>query len=270
MPHEAVQLADGVNVNRTPALNQYGISQSQLIRYQHDDTGAVMIQKLGGWTKYLGTTTPAPVRALWGWEDTNAVKHLAYGTERFGGRSQLAVVTDGLVQDITPTSSTTNSAPSASTTAGSPIVTITDPAATTLTSHDTVNIQNYVAIGGLVLFGSYPITPTGTPGQYQITAHDVLGNPLGAPATDTTATVATRQTTANSPFVTVVLENHGYKAGNTYAAIVPQTIGGITVAGDYTVQQVLSANSFTILANTVATASAGPTAINGGNVRYLY
>ena len=53
MPHAAVELADGVNVNRTPALNQYGISDSQLIRYQFDNSGQPMVQKLGGWLKYL-------------------------------------------------------------------------------------------------------------------------------------------------------------------------------------------------------------------------
>src|SRR5215469_4543318 len=146
MPHQAVQLADGVNVNRTPALNQYGISASQLIRYQYDDTGSPMIQKLGGWSKYLSSTTPAPVRALWAWEDTNAVKHLAYGTQRFGGRSQLAVVTNGVVQDITPSTYTTNTPPQASTTAGSPTVTITDPNAPTLSApFETVYIQTAIS-----------------------------------------------------------------------------------------------------------------------------
>jgi hypothetical protein len=269
MPHQAVQLADGVNVNRTPALNQFGISASQLIRYQHDDTGAPMVQKLGGWAKYLTTTTPAPVRALWGWEDTNAVKRLAYGTQAFSGRSQLAVVTAGVVQDITPSSLTTNSPPAASTTAGSPVVTITDPNAPTLTAFNTVYIQTYVAVGGLVLFGAYPVTPVDAT-HYQITARDVLGNPQNAVTTDTAPAVSTRQTTAGSAFVTVALNNHGYTVGANYAVLVPQTIGGLTISGNYTVQQVISASQFTILANTVATSSAGPTAANNGNAQYLY
>jgi hypothetical protein len=269
MPHQAVQLADGVNVNRTPALNQFGISASQLIRYQYDDTGAPMVQKLGGWAKYLTTTTPAPVRALWGWEDTNAVKRLAYGTQAFGGRSQLAVITSGVVQDITPSSLTTNSPPQASTTAGSYVVTITDPNAPLLTAFNTVYIQTYIAVGGLILFGAYPVAPVDAT-HYQIIAHDVLGNPQFAVTTDTAPAVETRQVTAGSAFVTITLNNHGYTVGANYAAVVPQVIGGLTILGNYTVQQVLSTSQFTILANTIATSSAGPTAINSGNAQYLY
>jgi hypothetical protein len=268
MPHAAVELADGVNVNRTPALNQYGISASQLIRYQFDNSGQPMVQKLGGWQKYIGATTPAPVRALWGWEDTNAVKHLAYGTDSFGGRTQLAVVTNGSAQDITPTSATTNGAPSASTVAGSPIVTINDPAMPGVTAFDTVYIQNMIAVGGLILFGQYACNPT-SPTSYQITARDVLGNPLPAPASSSAAVVAVRATTNGSPVVTVTLPLHGLSAGSNYAALLPQTIGGITIVGNYTVQSVPDLNTFTILASDAATATASA-ATNGGNARLVY
>ena len=280
MPHAAVELADGVNVNRTPALNQYGISASQLIRYQFDNAGQPMVQKLGGWTKYLSAPTPAPVRALWGWEDTNAVKHLAYGTDGYGGRAQLAVTLNGSagVTDITPTQQTTDPAPQFSTVAGEADVTIVDPTLQGITTFDTVNIQNYVSVGGLILFGSYPIqsavpypappaTPTGT--SFTIHAHDVLGNLLPAHTTDSPGVVAIRSTTAGSALVKVTLPNHGLLTGSNYAALIPQTLGGITIQGNYTVQSVLDLNNFYILANLVATVDASAP-MNGGNVSFLY
>jgi hypothetical protein len=270
MPHEAVELADGVNVNRTPALNQYGISQSQLIRYQFDNSGAPMVQKLGGWLKYLAATTPAPVRALWGWEDTNAVKHLAYGTDTFGGRSQLGVVTGGVVQDVTPTSAATNSAPNFTTVAGSPNVTIVDPAMPGLTTFDSVNIQTYVAVGGLILFGSYPIFANAGATSYIIQARDVLGNLLPAPAGAAPGVVATASTTAGSAIITITLPNHGLVVGGDFAVVVAQSIGGINIQqGNYTVLSVPTLNTFTILVQGSATATT-TAPVNGGNVRFLY
>lgn len=270
MPHQPVELADGVNVNRTPVLNQYGISASQLIRYQFDNSGQPMIQKLGGWTKYLTAPTPAPVRALWGWEDTNAVTHLAYGTDSYSGRSQLAVWTPSQgLQDLTPTSKTENIAVGFSTTAGSPLVTITDATTTGITSFDTVYIQTHVSVGGLILFGSYPVQQVDAT-HYQITAVDKLGNPLPAATTDSPGVVATLTTQVNTPLVTVTLPNHGYVAGNTYPILVATTVGGITLAaGNYIVQSVLSANTFTLLATAAATAAA-TVPINGGQVRLQY
>jgi hypothetical protein len=269
MPHEAVELADGVNVNRTPALNQYGISASQLIRYQFDNSGQPMVQKLGGWLKYLLNTIPAPARALWGWEDTNAVTHLAYGTDSFGGRSQLAVATGGVVQDITPTGKTENIAVAFATTAGSPLVTITDTVTTGLTSFDTVDILTHVSVGGLILFGAYPIQQVDAT-HYQITALDILGNPLPASASASPGVVATFTTQANTSLVTVTLPNHGYVAGATYPLLVATAIDGITLAvGNYLIQSVLSVNTFTIMAQAQAT-SAGTVPINGGQVRLTY
>jgi hypothetical protein len=268
MPHQPVELSDGVNVNRTPALNQFGLSASQLIRYQYDDDQRPMVQKLGGWQKYLPTPTPAKVRALWGWEDTNALKHLAYGTEAYGARAQLAVVTKGVVQDVTPTSGVTNPAPAFATTAGSPVVTVTDASMPNVTSFDTVYIQTNISVGGIHLFGAYPTTAIDAT-HYSIIATDVLGNPLPAASADSPGLVAAYTTTANSPVVSVALPNHGLVAGANYAVVVPTTVGGVTIFGNYTVSTVLSPNTFTIIANASATAAA-TASVNGGNARILY
>lgn len=270
LAHQAVILVDGVNANRTPALNQFALSASQLVRYQYDNLGNILVQKLGGWSRFVASQTPAPVRALWGWEDTNAVAHLAFGTQDIGntGQAQLGVATNGSIQNITPTTTTDNVTPAASTTMGSPTVTITDATTTGISSFDSVYIETHVAVGGLVLFGLYAATQVSTD-NYDITATDVLGNPLGASSTSTTTTVAKFTTTSGSNVVTVELANHGYSVGSTYPVLVATTVGGVTFYGNYLVQSVVDANDFTILAAQVATSSTSGY-INGGDARYLY
>ena len=67
MPHASVKLKPGVDQNETPALNEAGISTSNLIRFIYDRSQGALIQKLGGWTKYYPNTAPATIRALWAW-----------------------------------------------------------------------------------------------------------------------------------------------------------------------------------------------------------
>jgi len=270
MPHAAVELVDGVNVNRTPALNQYGLSASQCIRYQYDDTGAPLVQKLGGWTRYLTSTTADVVRALWGWEDTNAVAHLAFGTQNVGqtGQAQLSVSTNGAIQNITPTFTADNVAPAASTTAGSAIVTITDATTTGITNFDAVYIQTHISVGGLILFGLYQCIQDST-NTYQIAAFDKLGEPLPAPSTSSAAAVAAFAVTSGKNVVTVTLNSHGYQVGDTYPALISTTVGGVTLYGNYIVQTVPDANTFTILGAQNATSTTSGS-INGGNAAFIY
>lgn len=84
MPHQSLKLLPGVDQNKTPALNEAAISQSQLIRFIPDRTMGGLVQKLGGWTQYpqgytinIGST----VRALWAWEDTNSNSYLGVGAD---------------------------------------------------------------------------------------------------------------------------------------------------------------------------------------------
>ena len=81
MPHQALKLLPGVDQNKTPALNEAAISESQLVRFIPDRTLGGLVQKLGGWTKYFPTKIGSIVRALWAWEDTNANSYLAVGAD---------------------------------------------------------------------------------------------------------------------------------------------------------------------------------------------
>ncbi len=271
MPHLKLKLIPGVNLTDTAALNEAGVSQSNLIRYFPDPVMGGVIQKLGGWKKFFANTIAATVRALWAWEDTNATAHLAVATQNLPSTTtaQLSVITNGVQQNITPTFAATNSInPQASTTSGSPTVTITDTVTTNISNYDVVYIQTHISVGGLVLFGLYQTTQaTGT--TYTINAQTILGFPQNATATTSSAAVALFSTTNNSSVVQVTLNNHGYNPGVTYPVLVSTTVGGITLFGNYIVQTVIDANNFTIQATQQAT-STTTGSINGGHVSFVY
>ena len=85
MPHATLKLVPGVDENRTLALNESGISVTNLVRFVPDRQGVGLVQKLGGWTNYYtganGGYIGSIVRALWAWEDTNSNTYLALGCQ---------------------------------------------------------------------------------------------------------------------------------------------------------------------------------------------
>lgn len=274
MPHAAFKLAGGVNDVETPALNENaGISKSNLVRFFYSPSGVSLVQKLGGWQKWYPNTTPAIVRALWAWEDLNLHSHLAFGTETIdiASYSQLGVITDGALQDISPTGDTDNVTPLFQTFANSYSVLVTDATTMGITNYDSVYIATQVAIGGLVLFGLYACAPDGiiSTDTYTVWARDKLGALLGAPSSSTSPVLPIFTTTGATTTVNVALPNYPYNAGDTFPVLTPTTVGGITFYGNYVVQMVIDANNFTIISNTPATSS-DTGALNGGLVQFLY
>ena len=282
MPHESVKLVPGVNTTETPVLNQTGFSISNLVRFFYDTQQGALVQKLGGWAKYFPSAPPAPVRALWAWEDTNAVAHLGVGMQNIAGTfgAQLAAITNGSLSIITPQTVTDDltlnqgGAPLVATTSGSAIVTVTDNTITGVTTYDSVYVPVHISVGGVILFGLYPCDPNGfiSANAYTLSSADTLGNPLPATSTVTTpagVSVASFATTSGSGVVTVTLANHGYSPGSTYPVLAETVVGGVTLFGNYVVQTVASASVFTILAANTASASASAS-INGGLARFIY
>ncbi len=269
MPHQSLKLIPGVDVNRTAALNEAAISAGDLIRFIPDRQGAGLVQKLGGWTTYAGPFN-SYVRALWAWEDTNSNPYLGIGTET--SLDYLKVGTGGIpsgIFDITPRTLTNNVAISISTTVGSSDVIITDTGSN-ITQWDNVYIQTPISVGGLVLFGVYPTTnPSASVNTYHITAVDALGNPVNA-TTTAAAAIVTFTTLNASANVTATLTNHGYSVGSTFPIIVSTTVGGITLYGNYLVEQIIDANNFVIVAGNTATSTVTSQPMNGGNARYVY
>ena len=271
MAHASVKLNPGVDQNETPALNETGISTSNLIRFIPDRVQGALTQKLGGWTKYPNSgqaAMPATVRALLAWEDTNANSHLAVGTDNNGsGVSYLAVFTGTSSQEITPTTIYDDISVVVSTTAGSSTVTITDSTTTNISSLDTVYIVAPISIGGLILSGLYSCTSISST-TYSIVSTDVLGAPFPAATTSTSGAVPQYTTTSGSSVVTVTLNNHTYQNGDSFAALISTTVGGVTIFGNYIVSGV-AANTFYIQVASNATSSVSAF-MNGGLARYIY
>ena len=261
MPHASLKLVPGVNQNRTPALNEAAISTSQLIRFVPDAQGIGLPQKLGGWTKYFANPISSIIRCLWAWADANDKKYLAIGAINL-----LEVLSNNILRDVTPRTETYNVAVDVDTVSGSNEVTI-HISGSNVTSYDSVYIQTQISVGGLVLFGMYQCSAIGD-NSFNIYATDVLGQPAYATATVTTGgAVPVYDTTSGSSVVLVTLADHGYSAGDTFAALVSTTVTGITIFGNYLITQINSTDTFSI--QTSNAASGSDTAdMNGGDARY--
>jgi hypothetical protein len=270
MPHASVKLKPGIDQNETPALNEAGISFSNLIRFIYDREGLGLIQKLGGWTKFYPNTVESIIRALWAWEDTNSNSHLAVGTQNnaITGVANLSVITNGLRDNITPQILTDDLALQFATTAGSPVVTVTDTTNTDISDFDSVYIQVQVAIGGLILFGNYRTFAISST-TYNIIATDLLGAPQAAATSSTTEVLPEIDVTSGSAIVTITLPNHGYLVGDTFPILASTVVGGATFFGNYIVQDVLNANEFTIISTMLPTSSTTGF-VNGNDVRVTY
>lgn len=270
MPEASLKVIPGVDQNKTPALNEAALSSCNLVRFMPDRTGYGLVQKLGGWTKYFPNPMTTATRALWGWEDTNAVKYLAVGNEASTSTYQasLNVITSGNMSDITPRTFTTNPTVSFTTGAASSTVTVTDAGFAT-NNYDTVYIATPISVGGLILFGFYPTTATsGT--TYTIQALDLLGNPQNATAGVVNGGAVPQFTTVNgSSIVTVTLNAHGYSVGQAYPVLIPTLFNGVYIYGNYSILSVPTANTFTIQVNTQAVAGSSVN-MNNGKANFVY
>lgn len=271
MPHASLRLQPGVDRNKTFTLNEAAISSSNLIRFMVDRSGIALVQKLGGWEKYYPSSMGTAVKALWAWEDLNANTYLAVG-----GLTSLQTISSALgAVDITPQTTTHNTTLSGgvgfgcTTTSGSAIVTIYDTGSY-VDNYDSIYIQTPISIGGLVLYGLYPAISLGSNDSYQVQAVDVLGNPKYATSSVSNGgAVPSFATTNGSGVVTVTLNDHTYAVGDSFPVLVSTTVGGVTLFGNYTVNTVPTANTFTITAPNTATSTTTGSE-NGGNARYVY
>jgi hypothetical protein len=258
MPHATLKLKPGVDVIKTPALNEAAYSSTQLARFLPERDNMGLIQKLGGWKAYYGTAMSSVVRALKGWKDLNNQDNLAIGAQ-----TNLSVLTGGNLNPITPQVFATNTLPNFSTTLGSTTITVKDVNFTPSTL-DYVNYVTPVSVGGIVLSGPYDIqSPAGN--TYIITAD--------YPATTSAlypGTVYSFKTTSGSNIVTCTFANHGYSIGREFYIGVSTTLGGITLFGSYIVASVPNENTFTFAAGTTAGSTAGPLNINSGFVNSTY
>ena len=266
MPHASLKLIPGVDQNRTPALNEAAISESDLIRFVPDRNGTALPQKLGGWTKFLNIPATAPVRALHAWADTNSNSFLAIGAENGVFTSEDA----GSAIDRSPQRYVANPVVSIDTVSGSSVITVNDNDAY-ITSYDAMYIMTPISVGGLILSGFYETTILG-PDAYTINSTNILGTSLPATATVTAGGIVPKfDTISGNINVTVTLPNHGLVAGSTFSILVPTSIAGLNLYGNYVVQKspVPTANTFVIPAAYAATSTAS-VFMNNGKAQIIY
>lgn len=252
MPFKTLKLQPGVDVQESPFLNMLQLTASNLIRFY-----AGLVQKLGGWQQLTTNLFIGTCRGLHGWADIVGNAYLAVGTEQ-----RLAVLTGGTLYDITPLAATDNPAVAFSTSIGSPSVEILD-AGYSPNVGDWINLLTQVSVGGIVVFGYYPVATVIDATHYTITA--------ASPATAnvTAGGAVPSYTTANGfATVTVTLDNHGFVVGSIYDAAVPTTVATVLISGLYSVTSPTT-NTFVITASTPANANTTASE-NGGNARIEY
>jgi len=274
MPHATLKLIPGVDQNRTPALNEAALSESQLIRFVPDRQGIGLPQKLGGWTRYYPDSLGATPRAMLAWQDTNGDKFLAVGCEAQASiispppGAPIYVISNGNAKNLVPQVDRHDVAVDVTTTTSSNEIVIEDTGSN-ITNYDSVFVLTHIAVGGIIVFGFFRTYQIGA-NTYNIYLVDALGNPLiPLSAVANGGAVAEFDTTNGSSVVNVTLANHGYSVGDTYPVLISTAIGGVTLFGNYVVTEVINANEFSINAPNAATSTANAF-INGGDAAYNY
>lgn len=256
MPWSTVKLIPGLNVEMTQTMNQTGYANTQLGRFKSG-----LFQKIGGWTKAYPSKIDGDPKALHTWRDLASIARLAVGTT-----TSVNVLTNGILSSVQPQVLTTDTAVNLSTVLGSNIVTIVDTNVNNITAYDSVFFNTPIAVGGLVLSGLYKVSNNVSATSYVINAAGAATATVVAPG----GVLPTFTTTAGSAVANVTIAAHGLAKGDDVVFTAPSTIGGLTFVGRYIVQSVIDADNFTITAAVAATASAGPTAMNGGLAQFHY
>jgi hypothetical protein len=178
MPHANLRLIPGVDQNRTEALNEAAIWESNLIRFVPDRQGQGLPQKLGGWDKFLATPIwNDTVNSLHAWSDTSSRRHLAIGTNNSIWQS----TDQSTANDIAPQYYTTDLPVSITTTSGSAEVIVGD-VGSNISSYDSVYFKIPISVNGIILSGLYSCkqNPLGPASSYIVTATNIIGVPTPA------------------------------------------------------------------------------------------
>lgn len=264
MPHATMKLIPGVDQNRTPTLNEAAIASCNLIRFQPDRQGMALPQKLGGWLKYYSTALSGVPKAMWAWQDASGNKFLATGTTT----GLYSLNQSGSLTNISAQGYTVDKPVSVTTIAGSSTVKITDTSSN-IQSGDTVFIRTQISVGGLVLFGSYYCTFIDA-NNFYISASDAAGYPVLATSSVTNGGIVPKLDSTNgSNIITVTLPNHGYSVNSYFPILISTTFAGVTLFGNYVIQSVVDANTFTINASTSANATTN-VYLNSGLAQYEF
>lgn len=162
MPHASLKILPGVDTNKTPTLNEAAISYTDLVRFMPDRSGMGLVQKLGGWTRYISGGFSNAIRALKAWSDLEYTNYLAIGGEGTVG-AQVYRQSDNSLIDVTPQTLVDDL--TTGVTYG--ITTATNSSSLTLYTPNVPSSASYVFfptginVGNVNLFGPYDILTIG-------------------------------------------------------------------------------------------------------------
>jgi hypothetical protein len=254
MPWASVVLTPGGNVEQTATLNQAGYLRTENGRFK-----AGLFQKLGGWEKFVDAVFGGTPKSLWAWLDLNAIKRLSVATT-----TGVTVVASGVLSDITPQTFQSDFAPDFSTTIGSRIVEIDDPNVNGITTDVVIELRTPIAVGGIILSGSYPVVEIVGASTYRIEAQ------TEALSTEANGGVVPEfNTTTGSSIVGVDLVGHDQTDGNEVVFPIATPVGGLTVLGKYVVTDIVDGDTFEINASEAASSNASAD-MNGGDAQIIY
>jgi hypothetical protein len=158
MPLSKILLKPGINRENTRYTTEGGWYDGDKVRFRQGTP-----EKIGGWARRSSSTFLGICRSLWNWVTLGGNNLIGVGTNL-----KFYISQGGEYYDVTPLRDTETLVDPFSTTAGSPIVEVTD-AASGYIDGDFVTFSGATAVGGLTLNGEYQITyDIGT--TYTITA----------------------------------------------------------------------------------------------------
>lgn len=253
MPERKILLQPGINTEETATLNAAGWVASNLIRWQDG-----LLQVIGGWVKFNPTPTVGVARSMHAWGDLSNNVYLAVGTNE-----RLQAYSASVQYDITPIDDTVDLTSPLSTTAASVIVNVNSPTHGR-TAGDWVDCIMPTSIGGIIIFGYYKVTEVVDSDNFTITAADTATATVSGGGDVPAFATATGDAT-----VTVTLADHGNVPGDVFAIQISTSVGGLTLIGEFLVETVPDADTFTFEASTTA-ASDDTGSENGGDVRFRY
>ena len=256
MPFGAVTLIPGVTIEKTPTLNQAGISSSQLVRFRDGLT-----QKIGGWSRFYAFSVAGTPRELHAWQDLNGAQHLLAGTT-----GSLNMITSGSLINITPQQFISNPAVNFSSGSNSTTITITDTNINDVSSLDVVMVNTPISIGTPIVSGIYRVIADIGGNTFTINVATAAGG-----TTSNGGYLPLFQTATSSNLVNVNFTSHQLSStviGQTVAFQATTTLAGVTIFGTYPITFVDS-NNFSINAAQAATTLA-TSFMNSGNASLQY
>jgi hypothetical protein len=254
MGMETLRILPSVDVESTLADNAAGISESSFIRWKAAPGNPVPLpEKRGGWTKFINTVFGGVIRELLAWQGFNSNGRLAVGAT-----AGLYVIDDGDVTDITPQTTDVDIAVSLTSVVGTSTIRV-DDVGSNATVYDVVVFNVHASIGGVMIYGAYPVDSVASADAFYIDAGITATSSAGPGGA-----VASFAVALDDSIITMTLADHIYAVGDLIAFPVATYVGGVLIQGQYLVLTVPTADTLTFNAQNTSTAATITNAVDNG------